>query len=263
MRRGCSRRPCTTHFGNTRVAQRTRAATDDNGEAPLESDDGVHAPPANELVGKCVYVFAKRLTLSNGQIQNAADHQPLRNIEAIQAALSAEVIGVGISPTWSRGLKPIDLRVGIVDELGDRVAGKHLGPGRKPLHHLQLHRVIARTTVIVFSVAKVIELREGQQQLGYLCRRIGPDITGLHRAGAPGAIAAKRIGDQGVQSCHVRGILRQVLRLQLIDILRVHGQIRTLGRGIGHVQQQVPLKLALDVQVPLLHIGRLCVGRGR
>ncbi len=73
------------------AAQRTRAATDDYREAPLESDDGVNAPPANELLGKCVYVFAKRLTLSNGQIQNAADHQPLRNIEAIQAALSVRL----------------------------------------------------------------------------------------------------------------------------------------------------------------------------
>jgi len=98
VRQGGPGRPGAANVGNTGVAQRSRAALDVNRVAALEGDDRINAPPADQLVGRSIYAIGILFAVPKWQIQNAADDKPLRDIEAIQAALAAEVICVGVSP---------------------------------------------------------------------------------------------------------------------------------------------------------------------
>src|SRR5579862_3523861 len=125
VRVGSSGRTCAAHVGDTGVAESPGAATDDDRIATLERDDRIDAPSANHLVEHGAIITRKRFALPNRQIQNAADDQPLGNIESIQAALSAEVVGVGVSPAWGSRFQPVDFRIGVVDEFSDGVGGKH------------------------------------------------------------------------------------------------------------------------------------------
>src|SRR5204863_3328792 len=109
---------------------------DDNREAALEGDDGIDAPPADQFVGDGVQVICKLLALAKRQIKNGTKHEALGNIESIQASLAAQVVHIGVVPAHRRGFQPVDFRVGVVDEFGDGVGGKHLRAGREVLFDL-------------------------------------------------------------------------------------------------------------------------------
>src|SRR2546430_16549572 len=119
--------------------------------------------------------------------------------------------------------------------------------------------------VIRFRHGHVIKLREWQEQLSCLYRQTGAYTARLHWSGTAGAIPSERIGNLFRQVrdllcakiCSSTTVRRgKKLRRQLVEILIMHGQMCALGPGVGYVKQRIARKLALDVEVPLLHVRR-------
>ena len=122
----------------------------------MEGNDGIDSPSADYLIANSVHVAGKLLTPPKGQIQNGTEDEALWNVESIQAPEAAAVIDVEVVPAGGGGFEPIDLRVGVIDEFGDGVAGKHLRARREALLDLQLHRVVDGIAVIRLGQTKTV-----------------------------------------------------------------------------------------------------------
>src|SRR5439155_8377120 len=115
--------------------------TEEQGKAALERCNAIDSPARDQLASHSARAVAELLALAKRQIQNIAQHEALRHVEADQRALRAKVVAIGIAPACRRGsLQPTCERVGIRNELGHGVAGEDSPTTSKPLFKLHLQR---------------------------------------------------------------------------------------------------------------------------
>src|ERR1700723_3759401 len=115
-----------------------------------------------------------------------------------------------------------------------------------------LKRVVIAAETTLARVLKAVVLREGPQQLADCGRCRGHGAAGSRTA-------RKRVGYRlgnldCLTSLRLLSCQAKIVVSQLINLLAVLRQVRSLFGGVGHIGKPAAPERALDVEVPLLHI---------
>ena len=187
----------------------------------------------------------------------------MRHIEARQRLLELDVVVVllsGRSPAADVGrLQPARGRVGVADVLGPGVGSQQDASVAEPPFQLRLEGMELGAAVIGRGVRHAVVLRVGAEKLAPLNSRSGERPAGH--------LAVERIRHLSQEL----GTHRQVLVGKLVDLhprsstsgLPGTGEVHSFRACVAQFEQESLHELALDVQIPLLHIPDRLVGNRR
>ncbi len=184
------------------------------------------------------------------QIVGEARHEALGDVEARERPLSAQVIEILKSRNAAIGLDGASERIRRHrDELGVCVSHQDARAARKTALHLQLKRFVFGRSEHGRLHRDAIKLRIRPQELPVRDRgRL--QIALVHDA-------KKRIRHLAVQL----GTEREILIGQLIELKAAQREVRSLGARVRGVYVDAEGQLALQVEIPLLHVGVRVTGK--